>query len=118
MLNRRQFLKTAAVTAPLGMASPVRVYADRARKTTGFFGVHPFIEDHPEAVFIMFTNVDVKTNREANTAEGLKFSNEVLIPRDETGIPVTHLIPIKPNITGGGGNTFETMGIVTDPYFV
>jgi len=118
MLNRRQFLKTAAVTAPLGMACPIRIYADRSRKSTGFFGVHPFIEDHPEAVFIMFTNVDVKTNREANTAEGRKFANEVLIPRDETGVPVTHLIPIKPNITGGGGNTFETMGIITDPYFV
>ena len=118
MLNRRHFMKTAALAAAAGAAKPVDVFAARTRKTTGYFGVHPFVEQHPEAVFIMFTDVDVKTNAEANKREGLKFAGEILIPKDDSGIPVTHMIPIKPNITGGGGNTYDTMGIITDPHFV
>ncbi len=118
MFNRRNFIKTTALAAPLGMLKPVDVFAARSRKTTGYFGVHPFVEEHPEAVFIMFTDVDVKTNAKANKKEGEKFAHEVIIPKDESGIPTTHLIPIKPNITGGGGNTHETMGIITDPHFV
>ena len=118
MLNRRNFIKISTLAATAGMIQPIEVLADRTRKTTGYFGVHPFVEDHPEAVFIMFTDVDVKTNKKANKAEGEKFAGEVIIPKDETGIPTSHMIPIKPNITGGGGNTYETMGIITDPHFV
>lgn len=118
MINRRNFIKTAALAANMGMLNPCYVYAARTRKTTGYFGVHPFVEEHPEAVFIMFTDVDVKTNSEANKKEGERFANEVIIPKDESGIPASHLIPIKPNITGGGGNTYDTMGIITDPHFV
>ena len=118
MLNRRNFIKTTALGASMGILHPIEVFAARTRKTTGYFGVHPFVEDHPEAVFIMFTNVDVKTNADANKREGHRFANEIIIPKDNTGIPTTHLIPIKPNITGGGGNTYDTMGIITDPHFV
>jgi len=118
MITRRNFIKTAALAANMGTLNPVKVFAADTRETTGYFGVHPFIEQHPEAVFIMLTDVDVKTNADANKREGMKFANEVIIPKDETGIPTSHLIPIKPNITGGGGNTYESMGIITDPHFV
>jgi len=118
MLNRRNFIKTTALAANIGMIKPIEVFAARARKTTGYFGVHPFVEDHPEAVFIMFTDVDVKTNSDANKNEGEKFVSEIIIPKDTSGIPANYMIPIKPNITGGGGNTYETMGIITDPHFV
>jgi len=118
MANRRNFLKTAALAANMGMVKPASVFAASDRKTTGFFGLHPFIEEHPDSVFIMRTNVDVKTNAEANKREGMRFADEVIVPKDNTGLPVSHLIPIKPNVTGGGGNTLDTMGIITDPHFV
>jgi hypothetical protein len=118
MLNRRSFLKTAALAANVGMIKPAAVFADTARETTGYFGVHPFIEQHPDAVFIMFTHVDVKTNADAHKKEGMRFASEVIVPKDKTGIPTSHLIPIKPNVTGGGGNSFSDMGIITDPNFV
>ncbi|MBN1292740.1 MAG: DUF362 domain-containing protein [Candidatus Latescibacteria bacterium] len=118
MFNRRDFIKTAVLAANVGMVCPLKIFAARDRKTTGYFGVHPFIENHPEAVFIMFTDVDVKTNAKANKFEGERFAREVLVPMDESGIPTSRLIPIKPNITGGGGNTYDTMGIITDPHFV
>jgi len=102
----------------MGMLKPVNVFAASSRETTGYFGVHPFIEQHPEAVFIMHTNVDVKTNGDANQGEGTRFANEVLVPKDKTGFPTSQLIPIKPNITGGGGNSYNSMGIITDPRFV
>jgi hypothetical protein len=117
-LNRRNFLKTTALAASAGAGRQKRVFADSARDTTGFFGAHPFIEDHPEAVFILFTHVDVKTNADSNKKEGMKFAGEVIVPKDKTGIPVSSLVPIKPNVTGGGGNTLEDMGIITDPHFV
>ena len=118
MPNRRTFIKMTALAASAGMGKPISVFAESARETTGFFGAHPFVEEHPEAVFIMFTRVDVKTNAEANKKEGMKFANEVIVPKDKTGIPTSNLIPIKPNITGGGGNTFDDMGMITDPHFV
>ncbi|MFC1539617.1 DUF362 domain-containing protein [Candidatus Latescibacterota bacterium] len=118
MLNRRNFIKTSAIAANLGLLNSSPIFAERTRKQTGYFGVHPFVEKHPDAVFIMFTDVNVKTNTKANKAEGERFAKEVIIPKDSSGIPTSHMIPIKPNITGGGGNTFETMGIITDPHFV
>ncbi len=118
MTTRRTFLKSAAVGTAAAAASPARVFAERAGKTTGYFGVHPFVEAHPDAVFIMFTNVAEKTDRDGNEREGRRFAREVLVPMDESGVPASRLIPIKPNITGGGGNTWETMGIITDPWFV
>ena len=51
-------------------------------------------------------------------SEGRRFAREVIVPSDESGMPVSHLVPIKPNITGGGGNDWATMGIITDPNFV
>ncbi|GAI75262.1 unnamed protein product [marine sediment metagenome] len=77
MNNRRDFIKTAALAAPMGILKPTTIFATNAVDTTGYFGVHPFVEQHPEAVFIMLTNVDVKTNGDANQAEGMRFANEV-----------------------------------------
>ena len=100
MFNRRDFIKTTALMANMGVLKPVNVFADSTLKTTGFFGVHPFIEQHPESVFIMHTNVNIKTNGDANQREGMRFANEVIVPKDKTGFPTSRLIPIKPNITG------------------
>ncbi len=65
MLNRREFLKTAAMTGGFGLSGTVNALGSRHQDTAGFFGVHSFIESHPDAVFIMKTNVDVKTNSPA-----------------------------------------------------
>ena len=94
-------------------------------KPSGYFGVHPFVEQHPEAVFIMRTHVDYKTNSEACKNAGLDFGRSVFVPMDDTGTPVTHDIATKPNLTGhrpidrSRGLTLEdTMGIATDPFFI
>ena len=122
MFSRRTFMKTAASLGAVGLAKPIRVMGARYRRSSEHFGVHPFVENHPEAVFVMFTDVDIKTNSTAKKTTGLDFARSVFLPMDETGIPLTHLIPIKPNLTDSQTNdkTFSLefgMGIVTDPYF-
>ncbi len=94
-------------------------------KLSGYFGVHPFVEQHPEAVFIMRTRVDYKTNSESCKRVGLDFGRTVFVPMDKTGTPVTRDIATKPNLTAHqatdekrGFTLEDTMGITTDAFFI
>ena len=136
MLDRRGFLKVAAAASGSATINPLTALASRYQDSTGFFGVHSFIQNNPNAVFIMRTNVDVKTNSDACKTTGMNFGRSVFVPKtaEEGGVPLTHLVPIKPNLTQRGDwmrnrktfegetvNTFDieqSMGIVTDAYFV
>jgi hypothetical protein len=82
---------------------------------------------HPEAVFVQRTDVDVKTNAPAKLDAGLNLARSVLLPEvpaDFGGVPLTHTIAVKPNLTGGGrpyeyDSQYEyTMGMVTDTPFM
>jgi hypothetical protein len=108
----------------MGFAGRASVFAAES-KPSGYFGVHPFVEQHPEAVFILRTHVDYKTNSDACKRVGLDFGRSVFVPMDHTGIPVTYNIAAKPNLTAHDavdkkrGFTLEdTMGIATDVFFV
>ena len=119
MLKRRDFLKTVA-GGPMALA-PIKAIGSRYQTSGSYYGVHPFIENNPDAVFIMKTNVDVKTNSEAKVLAGLDFGRSVLIPKDEAdgGVPLTHNVAIKPNLTTLSKNPTEgTMGVFTDAYFI
>ena len=92
---------------------------------SSYFGVNPFILNNPNSVFIMQTDVNVKTNSSAIRSAGLAFGRSVFALTDnpDEGIPLTHKIVIKPNLTcrarGNALYTIErTMGIVTDAFFV
>ncbi len=103
---------------------PANVFSAMS-KPSEYFGVHPFVEQHPEAVFIMRTHVDYKTNSEACKQVGLDFGRSVLVPMDNTGTPVSSLIATKANLTAhnavdekNGFTLEDTMGICTDVFFV
>jgi hypothetical protein len=105
-------------------SGPVSIFANPP-KPTGYFGVHPFVERHPEAVFLLRTHVDRKTNSAACKQTGLEFGRSVFVPMDGTGVPVTFNVATKPNLTAHDaidkkrGFTLEdTMGIATDVSFV
>ncbi len=84
-----------------------------------FFSLHPFIEAHPEAVFIKPTNVPVKTDAQAKRGVGFEFAREIFVYGTVQGIPLSHGIAIKANVTHteGKGNTEAGMGIITDVHF-
>ncbi len=124
MFSRRDFLTSSSLLYGASFIGPASVFATGS-KPSGYFGVHPFVEQHPEAVFILRTHVDRKTNSEACKRVGLDFGRSVFVPMDDTGIPVTHYIAAKPNLTAHDavdpkkGMTLEdTMGIATDVFFV
>jgi hypothetical protein len=125
MISRRGFLQTSSLLCgSVGAADPVPVFAD-ASKPSGYFGVHPFVDQHPEAVFILRTHVDRKTNSEACRRAGLDLGRSVFVATDATGVPVTHNIAAKPNLTAHqavderrGFTLDDTMGIATDGFFV
>jgi len=121
-MRRRTFIKNAALLGAAGMIRPVAAKPSGAGTSGDYFGVHPFVEEHPEAVFIMKTNVDITTNSRAKKDTGQAFARSVFLPM-ENGVPFTHMIPIKPNLTASmwdnQGFPLEFgQGIVTDPYFV
>jgi hypothetical protein len=125
MINRRDFLKSSSLLCgSLGIFGPASIFAAES-KPSGYFGVHPFVERHPEAVFILRTHVDYKTNSAACKRVGLDFGRSVFVPMDDTGIPVTSNIATKPNLTAHqavdekrGFALEDTMGIATDVFFV
>jgi hypothetical protein len=123
IINRRQFVQTSLFVGTGMMIDPFKKFLNP--KASSFFGVHPFILQNPEAVFIMRTDVDMKTNSSAIKAAGLDFGRSVFGLTDdaENGIPLTHKVVIKPNLTCRARNhasytITRSMGIVTDANFV
>ncbi len=118
MMNRREFIGTMAAGGAAVAFTPRDVLARIGRMSATHFGVHPFVESNPSAVFIMKTTVDVKTNTSAVRQAGMDFGRSVIVPMDPTGIPISHRVAVKPNIVMMPETDERCRGIVTDPYFV
>ena len=105
--TRREFLGAGALAA---------AGAARARP---YFGVHPFIEAHPKAVFIRRTRVAQKMDSAAKRAEGLQLAREICVPMDRPGVPVSHRVVLKPNVISVRDKRppVEHWGTGTDPDF-
>ena len=65
MLDRRTFLKMAATSGSLISMQPIQVLGSRQQLSSQFYGIHQFIENNPDAVFIMRTSVDDMTKVDA-----------------------------------------------------
>ena len=118
MLNRRSFLKSLAVGSASLALKPENVLARATRDDTLYFGIHPFIEQNPDAVFILRTSVDQKTNAAAKKQAGIDFSRSVFLPMSTAGISIASRVVIKPNIVMMPSTDPAYLGIVTDVYFV
>lgn len=106
--------------------NPLSAAGRPLRRNATYFALHPFIEQNEDAVFVMQTNVDVKTNAEAIKQAGLQFAQSVfsLTDDEKVGVPLSHYFPIKPNLTSWQWDSPDTydfkkvMGIVSDVNFV
>ena len=125
VLNRRSFIRASAATASGLLLKPWNAMAGPAVQADSRIGIHPFVFDNQDAVFIMQTNVDVKTNTTALKEAGLSFGRSVFGLTDDpaNGMPLTDKVVLKPNLTCRGKwnndyTTEGTMGVVTDSNFI
>jgi hypothetical protein len=96
MITRRDFVRAGALAAA-GAIPAVRLAGASLGLPQAYFGLHPFIESNPKAVFIRRTHVAHKMDEAAKLQEGLTLAREIFVPMDRPGIPVTHRIVLKPN---------------------
>ena len=50
MINRRTFIKTSAAAGTAMLLNPFDALSSQFNPLSTFFAVHPFIEEHPDAV--------------------------------------------------------------------
>jgi uncharacterized protein (DUF362 family) len=121
MYSRREFLRIASLAGSAVALKTNTLFA--GPRTTQYFGLNDFIESHPDAVFILKTNVDAKTNSSVVLDVGYQLGQSLFVGKSdpEGNFPVTANIAIKPNITSWSRTqqpSEQTMGIQTDANFV
>ncbi len=124
-LDRRSFIRASLIAGGGIALNPFSLKASQAAFNEQLFSLNPFLLENPNAVFIMKTDVDIKTNSEAMKEAGFQFANSVFgySNDSETGIPLTHKYVFRPNLTcrqsSSSKYTVEgSMGIVTDSNFM
>jgi uncharacterized protein (DUF362 family) len=116
-VDRRTFLASMAGLGFTSSAWPgVRVFG-RERFAPAYFGLHPFIEAHPDAVFIRQTHVASKDDSDAKRREAFELARRIFTLRETPGIDLSHKFAIKPNLTAAKGAGL-TYAIITDPCVV
>ena len=119
-LSRRDLLKSGAMLIGGAAAASIKLEAAPARLPQAYFGLSPEIEKNPKAVFIRRTNVPHKMDEAAKLREGLKLAREIFVPMNEPGIPISHRILLKPNVTSIRDKKrpdVDYWGTGTDPQF-
>jgi len=124
MIKRREFIKGAAAIGTAAVINPFGTLSAFARDLN-YFAINSFIENNPDAVFIMKTVAENKYDSEAIKAAGSDFGRTVFILTEnaDAGFPLEGIFNIKPNLTSRGwwqtGYTVDgTMGVITDVNFV
>jgi uncharacterized protein (DUF362 family) len=117
-MRRRSFFRQLGGLGAATLAAPAEwSHAATPPSATRPLGLHPFVEAHPEAVFIRRTKVAAKTDAEAMRREAQALAREVFTVRKGPGLALTQTVAIKPNLTSTK-KTGLTHAIVTDPSVV
>ena len=114
MSRRRFFGQLAGFSVATVAAPPEWAFGAPAASP---LGLHPFVEAHPEAVFIRRTHVAAKTDAEAIRRETLALARQLFSLRKGPGVASAPRVAIKPNLTSTK-KTGLTHAIVTDPFAV
>lgn len=121
-MKRRDFIKTSALAGVSGSLNHGCSSTGKVTRNSGpGFDLHPFVKEHPEAVFIVQTSIDSKKNTAGINSEGMKLAKELIVKSD-SGYSNSTRITLKPNWTCAGPKdgkpVYEKLGINTDPNFV
>jgi len=122
-MKRRDFIKVSSAAGALGLVTPgIRVTGSPAGAPAEGFDLHPFIREHPEAVFINLTSVKEKTDATAIHDAAYKLAGEMFVRTSGgKGLPNSTRITCKPNWTCSTGNKNDpeaSLGITTDLNFI
>ncbi|MFC1607503.1 DUF362 domain-containing protein [Candidatus Latescibacterota bacterium] len=121
-MKRRDFLKSTAVAGVTGVGAAACSSVKTSSNTGPGFNVHPFLREHPEAVFIAQTSVGDKVDADNIRNAGLKLSKELIVKTSSGGYANSTRITVKPNWTSAGPKNgkpvIEKLGVNTDPNFV
>ena len=103
-MKRRDFIKVSSAAGIMGLVGPgYDAFAGTDSKGAEGFDLHPFIKEHPEAVFINLTSVKDKTDTKAIYDAAYKLANEMFVKTTKgAGYPNTTKITCKPNWTSSG----------------
>lgn len=86
------------------------------------FDVHPFIRQHPEAVFVRRTRATSKLDAARISHEASSLARELIVSGSTGRYPVETRVVVKPNWTWAnpvnGAPVVERMGVTTDANFV
>jgi len=123
MMKRRDFIKVSSAAGVAGLLGPgYPAMANSTASGADGFDLHPFIKEHPEAVFINLTSVKEKTDAEAINAAAYKLAGEMFVKTTNgKGYSNSTKINCKPNWTYNNipGLDWELkLGITTDLNFV
>jgi len=123
-MKRRDFLRVSSAAGMVGLMHPVcdAVGNSYFQEENGF-DLHPFIKEHPEAVFINLTSVSAPNDKQAIHDAAFKLAGEMFVrTTGGKGLPLSTKITCKPNWTCTGRinpkNPDSNLGIVTDINFV
>ena len=85
-MKRRDFIKVSSAAGVAGLVGPGYAIAQGATSGTDRFDLHPFIKEHPEAVFINLTEVKEKTDSKPIYDAADKLASEMFVKTtDGTG---------------------------------
>ncbi len=121
-MKRRTFMKTTAAAVGAGILAEIPQAAQSRGKIwqkDKHELLHPFIRQHPEAVFIKLTDVPSKKDEQAIHDTAFNLAKELFV---ETPKSPKIRITAKPNWTCNplvdGKDAFEHRGINTDTFFI
>ncbi|MEN8227740.1 MAG: DUF362 domain-containing protein [Bacteroidota bacterium] len=122
-MKRRDFIKVSSAAGVAGLMGPgYSAMANNATSGADGFDLHPFIKEHPEAVFINPTSVNKKTDAEAINAAAYKLAGEMFVKTTSgQGYSNSTKVNCKPNWTCNGRPDLDLeskLGITTDLNFI
>ena len=83
-MRRRDFIKVTSAAGVAGLfGSRMSTSANPFAGESGGFDLHPFIKEHPEAVFINLTDVKEKTDKSAIYEAAYKLAGEMFVKTSE-----------------------------------
>src|SRR5512133_1791636 len=122
-MKRRDFIKVSSAAGIISLVGPGygALATPLSSGETGF-DLHPFIKQHPEAVFINLTSVKDKSDSMGIQDAASKLANEMFVKTTNgKGYPNSTKITCKPNWTCTGpfdhNDPLSNAGITTDLNF-